>query len=363
MASRAHRHVAILAGGKGTRFWPVGRLSRPKQVLPLDGDDPRPLLRATWDRCAPLCHRGTPWVVASRALAPTLRRILPAAARERFLLEPRPRNTTAAVAWTAHALGAADPDGVVAVVPSDHHVAPDRAWRLALASLLDRAARVDAILTLGLRPTFPATGYGYLEAGPRRARTAAGGVHPVRRYVEKPARPAANRFVKSGRFLWNLGTFAFRPRVLLDAMAEHFPDGARAFAPLAAGALGPRAVAAAYRAVPSISIDYAVMEKCRRLEVVAAAFEWDDLGSWDAVARHAAPDASGNLLHARHLAVDAEDCFVRAEDGTTVALLGVSDLVVVRTKDALLVARRGRGEDVRRVYEALEARGREDLLR
>jgi mannose-1-phosphate guanylyltransferase len=115
--------------------------------------------------------------------------------------------------------------------------------------------------------------------------------------------------------------------------------------------------------VPSISIDYALMEKCRHLEVVAADFEWDDLGSWDAVARHTAPDAAGNLLHPRHVAVDAEDCFVRAEDGTTVALLGVSDLVVVRTKDALLVARRGRGEDVRRVYEALQARGREDLLR
>jgi mannose-1-phosphate guanylyltransferase len=363
MASRAHRHVAILAGGKGTRFWPVGRLSRPKQVIPLDGDDPRPLVRAAWERSAPLCHEGTPWVVASRAIAPVLRRILPAAARRRLLLEPEPRNTAAAVAWAAVEVAARDPEGVVAVVPSDHHVSPDAAWRRAIASLLDRAAEVDRILTLGLRPAFPATGYGYLETGERRAQTPAGPVHAVRRYVEKPARPAANRFVRSGRFLWNLGTFAFRPRVFLDAMAAHFPEGARALQPLLSGPRTPRSLAAAYRAVPSTSVDYAVMEKCGDLEVVAAAFDWDDLGSWDAVARHAAPDAGGNLMHPRHVAVDAGDCFVRAEDGTTVALLGVSDLIVVRTKDALLVARRGRGEDVRRVYEALRDGRREDLLR
>jgi mannose-1-phosphate guanylyltransferase len=151
--------------------------------------------------------------------------------------------------------------------------------------------------------------------------------------------------------------------VFLEAMRRHFAPGARAFEKVLAGAKGARALAAAYRDVPSLSVDYAVMEKCADLEVVAAAFEWDDLGSWDAVARHATPDAAGNLMDPRHLALESEDCFVRAEDGTTVALLGVSDLLVVRTKDALLVARRGRGEDVRRIYDALKGSGRGDLLR
>jgi mannose-1-phosphate guanylyltransferase len=363
MAARAPRHVAILAGGKGTRFWPVGRSSRPKQALALDGDDPRPLLAATWERAAPASEGGVPWVVASRTLAPLLRRLLPASARPRFLLEPEPRNTAAAVALAAVTVADEDPAAVLAVVPSDHHVAPDRAWRRAIRALHDRAGAADRILTLGLRPSFPATGYGYLEIGARRARTAAGPVHAVRRYVEKPARAAAVRYVRSGRFLWNLGTFAFRPRVFLDAMGRHFAPGARAFARVVAGARGARALAAAYRACPSLSVDYAVMEKCADLEVVAAEFAWDDLGSWDAVARHAAPDASGNRMDGRHLAVDASGCFVRADDGTTVALLGVSDLIVVRTKDALLVARRGRGEDVRRVHHLLARAGREDLLR
>lgn len=372
MSAPAPHHVAVLAGGKGTRFWPVGRASRPKQVLPLDGDDPRPLVRATYDRAVPLCDADGPWVVASKALGPTLARLLPARARRRFLLEPQPKNTAAALAWTAIEVGRVTASrgtaggtsgGAVAVVPSDHHVAPEGAWRLALRGMLDRAAATGRILTLGLRPTFPATGYGYLEVGEARAEAAAGDVHAVTRFVEKPPRPAANRYVKSGRFLWNLGTFAFRPDAFLATMDVAFPEGAAAFAPLRASSRpSPAKVAAAYRAVPPISVDYAVMEKAKDLEVLAASFDWDDLGSWDAVARHATPDAAGNVAPAGTVAVDATDCFVRAEDGTTVALLGVTDLVVVRTKDALLVARRGRGEDVRRIHDELLRRGSDGLV-
>ena len=149
----------------------------------------------------------------------------------------------------------------------------------------------------------------------------------------------------------------------ISAMDLAFPEGAAAFAPLrAATRPSPTKVAAAYRAVPSISVDYAVMEKAKDLEVLAASFDWDDLGSWDAVARHATPDASGNVAPAGTVAVDATDCFVRTEDGTTVALLGVTDLVVVRAKDALLVARRGRGEDVRKIHDELRRRGSDGLV-
>ena len=252
----------------------------------------------------------------------------------------------------------------MAVVPSDHHVAPDAAYREALRALLGRARASGRILTLGLRPTFPATGYGYLEVGEARAETTAGPVHAVARYVEKPARPAANRFVRSGRHLWNLGTFAFTPKAFLDAFATHFPEGAQAFAPvLATKRFGPR-LAAAYRAVPSISVDYAVMEKCRDLEVLATASTGTTSARGTRSRATRAPTPQGNVLGAGHLAVDAVDCFVRADDGTAVALLGVSDLIVVRTKDALLVARRGpRARTCARSYEAWKAKGREDLLR
>jgi mannose-1-phosphate guanylyltransferase len=327
-------------------------------MLALDGDDPRPLVRSAYDRAAPLCDRAGPWVVASKALAPALRRVLPAAARARLLLEPEAKNTAAAVALAAVVIGRRHPGSPLAIVPADHHVEPESRWRAALLAMTRRAATARTILTLGLRPAFPATGYGYLEIGARRAR----GVARVVRFVEKPDLVRARRFVRSGRHLWNLGTFAFLPDVFLDAFDRSFPAGAKAFAPLRTGRASSRAVAAAYRGTPSLSVDYAVMEKQRDLEAVVADFAWDDLGSWDAVARHAEPDGHGNAMPAGSVAEDASGCFVRADDGTTVALLGVSDLVVVRTRDATLVARRGRGEDVKRVYEALARRGREDLL-
>jgi mannose-1-phosphate guanylyltransferase/mannose-6-phosphate isomerase len=361
---RRPSHVAILAGGKGTRFWPLGRESRPKQVLALDGDDPRPLLRATWDRVAPLCDRHGPWVIASQALGRTVRGLLPKSARRRLVLEPRGRNTAAAVAVAAHAVASEDPEATLVVVPADHHVAPLSAYRAALRAMLDRAAGTDAILTLGLRPDHPATGYGYLHVGPRRATSPAGPVHAVVRFVEKPDLARATRFARDGRHLWNGGTFAFRPWVFLAELERSAKDVARAMAPLFdAGPAWRRRLAQVYARVPSVSVDYAVMERAPNVETVAARLSWDDLGSFDAVLRTARRDARGSVLPRGTVAIDSRDSLVRVEDGTTVALLGVEDLIVVRTKDATLVARRGRGEDMRRVVEELRRLGREDLLR
>jgi mannose-1-phosphate guanylyltransferase len=362
MAKRS-RHVAILAGGSGTRFWPVGRRSRPKQLLALDGDDPRPLLRATYERVRPLCDAKGPFVVAAKGLAKELRALLPEVPADRMLLEPVPRNTAAAVALAAHAVACEGGDAPFAVVPSDHHAAPDAAYRAILAAMVDRAGASGRMTTLGLRPTFPATGYGWLEVGEQRATTRTGPIHAVRRYVEKPSLAVATRYVRGGRHLWNLGTFAFRPSVFLRALRLHLPEAARALAPvLSTKAFRPR-LAAAFAACPSVSVDYGVMEKADDLEVLAARFDWDDLGSWDAVARHARTDLAGSSASPADVLVDTSGCLVRTTDGTPVALVGVSDLLVVRTKDALLVARKGRGEDVRKVVEALRAAGREELLR
>ena len=348
-------HVVILAGGSGTRFWPVGRASKPKQFLALDGSDPRPLLVATYERVEPLCDPKGPWVVASKALGPAIRRLLPRLARARLILEPVPRNTAAAVGLAAHVIGRAAPDATLVVVPADAHVAPDAKYRAALAAMLDRAAASGRIVTLGLRPAFPATGYGYVERGPRLAVSHGRPVHAVRRFVEKPSLVVAKRYLRGGRHLWNLGTFAFLPAVYLRAMARHFPSGARAL---------EGALARTYPTIPPISVDYAVMERVapHELEIALGDFDWDDLGSWDAVARHADADPAGNSLPKGSLAVDSKRSHVRVDDGTMVALLGVDDLVVVRTKDALLVAKRGRGEDVRDVVARLKIAKRGDLL-
>ncbi len=356
--------IAILAGGSGTRFWPAGRVSRPKQVLPLDGDDPRPLLQATLERVKPL-SKSPALIVAPASLRSLLHKLLKGHPKDAFLWEPMPRNTAAAVALTARYAEEVAPKSPVLLVPADHHISPLSTYRAALRAMISRARSGKSIVTLGLKPDRPATGYGYLKLGPQIDKRAAGPIHRVDAYVEKPTAPRARAMLKGRKHLWNGGTFAFRPDVFLDETAAHLPNVA---APLeeAFAHFGKRtftsALKKAYKAMPSISVDYGVMERAAEVEVVAADFAWDDLGSWDAVARHRKPDEDGNLIRGDVTSVDSKDCVVDVSDGH-VALLGVKDLIVVRTKDTVLVAKRGAGESVRDVVERLKATGRDDLVR
>jgi mannose-1-phosphate guanylyltransferase len=360
MARRASDvRVAVLAGGSGTRFWPLGRASTPKQVLALDGDDRRTLLAATLDRVAPLAS-APPLVVAPRGLAAALRKA--AGAHETtFVAEPAPRNTAAAVALAAFEAPA---DAVLLVVPADQHVAPLARYRAALRRMAERAAEGEALVTLGLSPTHPATGYGWLWLGARVAGPREPAVFRVERFVEKPTLAVANRLLADGRHRWNGGTFAFRREVLLAALRAHVPalhDALDAVFRLRAGPRRARALARAYAGLASISFDHAVMERTAHVETVAAALDWDDLGSFDALARRRRGDAAGNAARGDVTLVDASGCVVEAAEGH-VALLGVKDLIVVRTKDAVLVLPRGQGERVREVVERLKAAGRADLL-
>ena len=361
----APTRLAVLAGGSGTRFWPAGPSTTPKQLLALDGDDERPLLRATVDRLAPL-SKLPPYIVAPSHLKRALTRLLPELPAEAFLWEPHARNTCAAVALAAHAAKTASGDGPLLIVPADQHVAPLQAYRRALRAMAERARHFEGIVTLGLEPTFPATGYGYLERGVQLADSKAGPIHSVRRFIEKPSRARAGRMLGRGGYLWNGGTFAFRPSVFLGALDQFQPDVAwplsRAFQRLGTKGFSA-ALARAYKSLPSISVDYAVMEQARAVETLATkTLEWDDLGSWDAVARHRTPDENGNRLRGDVTAHDARDCLVDTEDGH-VALLGVKDLVVVRRGNTVLVAQRGQGESVRDIVARLKEEGRQDLLR
>jgi mannose-1-phosphate guanylyltransferase/mannose-1-phosphate guanylyltransferase/mannose-6-phosphate isomerase len=250
------------------------------------------------------------------------------------------------------------------VVPADHHVAPLAGYRTALRAMAERAATSDALLTLGLVPDHPATGYGWLEVGPKVDALHAQPVHRVLRYVEKPPLAKAKRLLAGGRHRWNGGTFAFRPEVLLEEARRLTPEVVAALE-AALGVHGAparrRALAKAYAGLPSASIDTAIMERARRVETVAAALTWDDLGSFDAVARRRRPDARGNRVRGKATLVDADGCVVEAAAGH-VALLGVKDLIVVRTGDTVLVLPRGAGERVREIVKQLELEGREDLL-
>lgn len=347
----------VLAGGSGTRFWPASRRDRPKQFLALDGD--RSMLQATVARLAPLVPPERVWISTTAALARGAAEQLPEIAAERILIEPAGRNTAPAIAWSVRSLPAEVRDGTIAVLPSDHRIGDATAFRATLAAAAEEVARRDRILALGVVPRRPETGFGYLETG--GALAGVPGLLAVARFTEKPDRPTAERFVASGRHLWNAGMFVFRGTTLLARLERHAPELARGIEALARQPRGAAELGDLYRALPSISIDYALMEKLDDLATLPLDCGWDDLGSWDALAAVLAADGSGNSARGGAVVIDGARNLTWAAEGT-IAVLGLSDLIVVRAGEAVLVAPRAMAQDVRRIVDALAASGRDDLL-
>lgn len=336
----------ILAGGSGTRFWPSSRGERPKQLLPL-ADDGASLLRATVDRLEGVVEAEQIWVCTTRDLAAATARELPELAADRILAEPCGRNTAAAIGWAARRIGGDEP---LVVLPADHRVGDARAFGEALRRAGEAASR-GAIVTLGVRPRWPETGYGYLEVADQGSES---GVARVIRFTEKPDLETARRFVDSGRYLWNAGIFVFRPAALGAALATHLPGLERSLTEILDH---PGRLDELWAALPSISIDHGVMERLDDLAVVPIDCGWSDLGSWDALLEVLPHDAAGNASRGDALLLGgSRGSLAWAENGVTVALVGVEDLVVVATGDAVLVVPRSRCQDVREVAAALAAR-------
>jgi mannose-1-phosphate guanylyltransferase len=357
-------HAVILAGGSGTRFWPASRRQTPKQLLPLAGEPDVPLIAATLRRLHPLVPAGRVWISTGASLVTATAATLPTVPREHLLAEPVARNTAPAIGWAAAHIARADPDALVAVLPADHCIANEEEFRSVLARAL-RAAEGGWLTTVGIVPTRPETGYGYIEVGAPLAE----GVHGAVRFVEKPDRERAEAYVKGGKHLWNAGMFFFQARAMRAAIAEHLPAlGAGLDAIDAAAKAGNEAAALAeiFPTLPSVSIDHGVMEKASRIAVVPGDFGWNDVGSWEATWEMSARDPQGNSVPEGTVAVDARNNLVRdlssAAGKKRWALVGVSDLVVVETDDAVLVIPRERAQDVRAIVDALAARGETERL-
>jgi mannose-1-phosphate guanylyltransferase len=357
-------HAVILAGGSGTRFWPASRRLTPKQLLPLAGRPGESLIAATVRRIEPLVPADRVWVSTGAHLVPATATALPSVPRAHMLAEPVARNTAPAIGWATEAIARVDPDALVAVLPSDHAVAEEQTFRDVLARAL-RAADEGWLTTVGVVPTRAETGYGYIEVGD----AIGDGAHAAVRFVEKPSRERAEGFLAGGRHLWNAGMFFFRASVMRAAIAEHLPALGAGLARVEAEAAKGReaqALAEVFPTLPSISIDHAVMEKASRVAVVPGQFGWNDVGSWQTTWEMSSRDADGNALPEGSIAVDARSNLVRDLTTSAVskrwALVGVSDLVVVETDDAVLVIPRERAQDVRAVVEALTARGERDRL-
>lgn len=346
-------YAAILAGGSGTRFWPLSRRDHPKQLLELTEGSPT-LVAQTVERLAPLVPESHCRIICGRSHDAPIAQVLPRIPR---LVEPAARNTAAPVALACLWAQMEAPDAVVAILPADHHIRDEAGFRAALASA-EAAAADGAIVTLGIQPTRPETGYGYIEVGEPL------GEGPARKVVafrEKPDTAGAEAYLAGGRHLWNAGIFVFRADVMWAELERHIPELTSALATVTD--VGDSAgLEQAWAAVPRISIDYAVMEKTDRAAVIPADVGWSDVGSFAALPEVQGVDAEGNLRVGDTLVLDTTGSIVESRGGRLVALVGCEDLVVVDTADAVLVVPRAQAQRVRDLVTALEDAGREDVL-
>ncbi|MEZ4392541.1 MAG: sugar phosphate nucleotidyltransferase [Polyangiales bacterium] len=356
-------YTVIMAGGSGTRFWPASRKARPKQLLALGADGDTPLLTATARRVSTLSPLAQTLVVTRADLAAATREALPGLPDENLLLEPAGRNTAPCVAWATATIRRRDPTAVVVVLAADAFIADEPAFIAALKTAA-KAAEGGAIVTLGIRPSRPETGYGYLYLGDA-VEGAPEGVRRVRAFVEKPDAERAAIYLRDGEHLWNAGIFVFRADVMDAAVRAHLPSVARAmdaFDGAAREGLEAARVGELYATLPNISVDYGVMEKVSEVAVVPVDCGWSDVGSWQASWELGDKDAEGNVVRADAVLCDAQGNVVSAPAGKVVALVGVRDMVVVDTPDALLVVPRDRAQEVKKAVDALAAAGRSEVL-
>src|ERR1700730_13004055 len=371
--------LVILAGGSGTRFWPRSRKARAKQVLALDGD--RTMIQQTVARLAPVADLEDVWIITNDLLDEVIAEQVPEVPREHILSEPMARNTAPACALAAFLLEKTEPERVIGIFPSDHVVKNKARFAEVIRAGVALAASGDRIVVLGVPPTRAETGYGYIELGAKAETSQGVAVRRVKRFTEKPHAALAEQFVASGNYAWNAGIFLWSARTLANAIREHRPVMAPlleriAAAPRTSKAEFDRVFAEVYPQCENISIDYAVLEP-RSAKGEAGAeiyclpgdFEWNDLGCWSALHEHVAgcpPEqvSVANVFDGEDplcISIDSTGNYVHAP-GKVIALVGVSNLVVVQTKDALLITTRERSQDVGKVVAELKNAGRDDLI-
>jgi mannose-1-phosphate guanylyltransferase len=361
----------ILAGGSGTRFWPRSRRARAKQVLALDGE--RSMLQRTVDRLTPLAQGKDFWVITNDLLAETICDQLQGVPTEQIVCEPAARNTAPAAGLAAFLVERVAPEAIIGIFPADHVIADERAFLKVIEQAAKLAAAGENMVVLGVKPTRPETGYGYIETGDALSED----VLRVRRFTEKPNQQRAEEFVAEGNYHWNSGIFLWSARTLANAMREHLPETAPLLESIAAAYGTPqfeKVFAELYPQCENISVDYAVLEPRSakgehhsNLYCLPAAFGWNDLGSWAALYEHQRDnklnlDGHGNVSEsAGSFALGAEDNYVYSPK-KFVSLVGVRDLVVVETDDAILITTRHHSQDVGKVVKELTAKGRTDLI-
>ncbi|HLH52249.1 MAG TPA: sugar phosphate nucleotidyltransferase [Verrucomicrobiae bacterium] len=358
------RFVIIMAGGRGERFWPVSREKTPKQLLALLGD--RSFLQQAVDRVLPLVPIKNILVITNEVQAPQVRKQLPKLPKENVVAEPVGRDTTAAVTLGAALVGARSTTAVMAVLPADHVIPEEKKFQQVLADAFDLAGRGQAIVTIGIKPTEPATGYGYISVGeplppPQGVKGYKTPFFRAEQFVEKPNFDKALEYLNSGRYRWNAGMFIWSFVTITEGLQKHQPEMYAAcqrwFKVAGTPAKLQKVLAREYPELPKISIDFALMEHAQNVIVADGAFEWDDLGSWTALGRHLKADAEGNCAVGEFLHVDGARNIIfdaRTKDRRTpTAVVGLRDSILVQTDDATLLAHKSQAQKVKELVKRL----------
>jgi len=354
--------ATIMAGGSGTRFWPASRKRFPKQLLSLAGE--RTMLQATVDRLKGICATDQILILTNEVLVDATRQQLPQLPNACLIGEPCKRDTAPCIGLAAHIIAQRDPHGIMLVMPADHVIQNHQQFQLAVDQAVQLVREDESrLVTFGIRPSYPATVFGYIERDAALPDAAA--AFGVKRFCEKPDVATAQQFLDSGSFYWNAGIFVWNARTILNALECHEPQMAAQLQAISAS-IGRDDFAANLRtqfaAIDGKSIDFAVMEKHDNICVIEAPFDWDDLGNWSAIERLAESDENGNTVIGLHLGIATQNCIVRSADRHLVMTLGLKNCIVVHTPDATLVAHRNDESAMRQVVAKLEEHGFSEYL-
>jgi len=347
-------YAVIMAGGKGERFWPKSRINRPKQLLAITGKDT--MLQKTVYRLKQGTDNKKIYIITNELYKNEIGKQLPSLIKNNIVAEPVGRNTAPCIGYAALLVQKKDPEGVMVVLPADHEIGNKGKFLQVIKGAVSTAKQENCLITIGVVPDFPSTGYGYIQKG--KVITKAGQVvfNRVENFKEKPNEKKAKEYLKSGRYLWNSGMFVWKANVILEEIKKYMPKLYKDLEQLnkAIAKKDKAQIAAVYKRMDNVSIDYGIMEKSKRVLVTGGDFGWDDVGSWSAIERHLLKDKNNNVKIGKVESIDSENCIIFGENDTIITTVGVSDLIVIKDGDAVLICDKKRDQDVKLILKDLK---------